>query len=91
MHNLRDADVTGYEADVVVLLNEKINAVSPAHVGYEETNIERYRRFTIFTVEKNRHGAAPVHLEFEKDFTTGRFLRTGGHVVERLVDEIHLG
>jgi replicative DNA helicase len=90
LHDLRDADVTGYEADVVVLLNEKVNAVSPVHLGYEETNIERYRRFTVFTVEKNRHGAAPVHLEFEKDFTTGRFLRTGGHVIERLVDEIHL-
>ena len=90
LHNLCDADVSGYEADVVVLLNDKVNAVSPVHVRFDETNIERYKRFTIFSVEKNRHGSAPVHLEFEKDFTAGRFLRTGAHVVERLVDEIQL-
>lgn len=90
LHNLRDAHITGYEADVIVMLNDKVTAVAPLHLAFDETNIERHKRFTVFSIEKNRHGAAPVHLEFEKDFTTGRFLRPGAHVVERLFDEIHL-
>jgi len=91
LHDLRDAHVTAYEADVILLLNDKVTAVAPIHVSFDETKIERFKRFTIFSIEKNRHGAAPIDLEFEKDFTTGRFLRPGAHVVERLLDEIHLG
>jgi replicative DNA helicase len=90
LHHICDADVSSYEADVIVLLNDKVTAVSPVHIGFDETNIERYKRFTVFSLEKNRHGSAPVHLEFEKDFTTGRFLRSGGHVVERLIDDVHV-
>ena len=91
LHDLRDAHVTAYEADVILLLNDKVTAVAPIHLSFDETNMERFKRFTVFSIEKNRHGAAPIHLEFEKDFTTGRFLRPGAHVVERLLDEIHLG
>jgi len=91
LHDLRDAHVTAYEADVILLLNDKVTAVAPIHVSFDETKIDRFKRFTIFSIEKNRHGAAPIDLEFEKDFTTGRFLRPGAHVVERLLDEIHLG
>ena len=91
LHDLRDAHVTAYEADVILLLNDKVTAVAPIHLSFDDTNTERFKRLTIFSVEKNRHGAAPIHLEFEKDFTTGRFLRPGAHVAERLLDEIHLG
>ena len=91
LHDLRDAHVTAYEADVILLLNDKVTAVAPIHLSFDETNVERFKRFTVFSIEKNRHGAAPIDLEFEKDFTTGRFLRPGAHVVERLLDEIRLG
>jgi hypothetical protein len=87
LHHLRDAFLTGYEADVILMLNDKVNAVSPRHLTFDETNAERYKRFTVFSIEKNRHGAAPVHLEFEKDFVTGRFLGPGAHVLEHLADE----
>jgi replicative DNA helicase len=91
LHDLRDAHEAGYEADVVLLLNDKVSAVAPIHLTFDETNVERFKRFTVFSIEKNRHGIAPIHLEFEKDFATGRFLRPGAHVVEHLVDEIQLG
>ena len=91
LHDLRDAHVTAYEADVIILLNDKETAVAPIHLSFDDKNMERFKRFTVFSVEKNRHGAAPIHLEFEKDFTTGRFLRPGAHVAERLLDEIRLG
>ena len=91
LHDLRDAHETGYDADVIILLNDKLTAVAPMHLTFDETNTERFKRFTVFSIEKNRHGAAPIHLEFEKDFTTGRFLRPGAHVLERLQDETHLG
>jgi hypothetical protein len=90
LHDLRDAYVTAYEADVILLLNDKETAVAPIHLSFDDKNVERFKRFTVFSVEKNRHGAAPIHLEFEKDFTTGRFLRPGAHVTERLLDEIRL-
>jgi hypothetical protein len=39
------------------------------------------------TVEKNREGPAPVHLQFTKDFANYRFDPDGSYVAERLVGD----
>ena len=91
LHHLDNSRTIAYEADVVIMLNDKASAVSNVHLSFDPSNAERFKRRTVFSVEKNRHGASSVHLEYEKDFLTHRFSGAGEHVLERLVDDVGPG
>ncbi len=85
--HFRGASALAYEADVVLVLNEKYDVVARHHLMYGGTNAERYRAFAVLTIEKNRGGMAGVDLEFRKYFEQARFAREGQIVAEQLVDE----
>jgi replicative DNA helicase len=87
MHNLRGSAAAAHEADVVILLNDKLGAVSRSHVAFDSTRHDEFRRFTVFSIDKNRSGEAEVDLEFEKDFKLYRFRANGRFVSERLWSE----
>ncbi len=87
LHHLRGSTALAYEADIVVLLNDKLTTVSKSHVAYDATLVDRFRQYTIFTVEKNRNGSGDVDLEFHRDFLNYRFHPVGGRVIERLWEE----
>ncbi|MGH8875476.1 MAG: hypothetical protein ACRDVM_09545 [Acidimicrobiia bacterium] len=76
-----------YEADVVVVLNDKWDVVSKNHLAYDRAAAEAHKHVVVFTVEKNREGVAGVDLEFGKDFEHYRFDPAGRYVSEQLVDE----
>lgn len=84
--NLRGAASLAYEADVVLVLNEKYDVVARHHLVYGAANVERYRQFAVLSIEKNRGGLAGVDLEFRKRFDQARYERGGGLVAEQLVD-----
>lgn len=86
-HDLRGAAALAFEADVVMILSDKIDVVSRDHLVYDLANIQRYREWSVLTLEKNRHGRGDVELEFAKDFEHGRFITEGREVRERLIDE----
>lgn len=91
-HRMRTRDLRGssalaYEADLVMILSSKENIVSREHLVYDLGNIQRFRGWSVVTLEKNRHGQARVELEFAKDFEHGRFHTRGNEVKERLIDE----
>ncbi len=88
LHHLRGSAALAYEADVVVLLNDKYPAVAKAHRAYDPVRAEAFKQEMVFTVEKNRDGRAAVNIEFRKDFEHYRFVPTGDYVSERLVDEV---
>ena len=48
---------------------------------------QRFRDWTILTVEKNRSGRDAVDLEFEKHFEYSCFDATGRQVQEKLIEE----
>ncbi|MDQ3972925.1 MAG: helicase DnaB, partial [Actinomycetota bacterium] len=75
------------ESDVIILLNDKFQVVSKVHLAYDPVRAETFRRYAVFTIEKNRGGPALLDLEFRKDFASFRFDPLGGYVAERLVDE----
>lgn len=87
VHHLRGSSALAYEADVVIMLNEKVDAVSKVHLAYDSVKADRYRRLVVFSVEKNRNGPAGVDVEFEKDFAHARFVSPGHWVAERLSDD----
>ena len=84
--NLRGASALAYEADAVLVLNEKYDVVARHHLVYGAGNAERFRNYAVLTIEKNRGGMAGVDMEFRKRFEQARFERGGKLVEEQLVD-----
>jgi replicative DNA helicase len=87
LHHLRGSSALAFEADVVVMLNEKLKAISRVHLAYDARAHEKFRDQVVFTLEKNRNGQNLMDLEFTKDFRHYRFSPDGGVVQERLVSE----
>ncbi len=91
-HRMRTRDLRGssalaYEADVVLILSSKENVISREHLVYDLGAIKKFRRWSVVTVEKNRHGLGNVELELQKDFEHGRFHPAAQVVTERLIEE----
>ncbi|NNC91463.1 MAG: AAA family ATPase, partial [Acidimicrobiia bacterium] len=87
-HHLRGASGLAYEADAILLLNEKWLAVSKRHSAHDPVKAEGFRRDVVMTIEKNRRGKAGLDLEFTKDFVHFRFDAKGRFVEEQLIDEM---
>jgi replicative DNA helicase len=87
VHHLRGSSALAYEADVVLLLNDKYDVVARHHLVYDVGNAERFRDWAVLTIEKNRTGLDRIDLEFRKRFDQGRFEALGQSVTEQLIDE----
>jgi replicative DNA helicase len=87
VHNMRGSSSLAYEADVVLIMNDKYDVVARHHLVYNTSNAERFREWAVVTIEKNRSGRDKVDLEFRKRFEQGRFDTDGSMVAEQLIDE----
>ena len=86
-HHMRGSYALAYEADTVLILNDKYDVVARHHLVYDVRNADRYREYMVVSVEKNRSGEDGVDLEFRKHCDQGRFETVGRRVAEQLVDE----
>lgn len=86
--HLRGAAGLAYEADIIMLLNEKWLAVSKRHSAHDSVQAEGFKRDVVVSVEKNRRGKAGVDVEFTKDFLHFRFSSRGSFVEEQLIDDM---
>lgn len=86
-HHLRGSSALAYEADVVLVLNNKFDIVARHHLTYDLGNAERFRAWAVLSVEKNRFGRDGVELEYHKRFDQGRFEAQGRAVSEQLMDD----
>ncbi len=87
-YHLRGASGLAYEADIILILNEKFLAVSKLHSAYDPVQAQGFKRDVVITVEKNRRGVADRELQFTKDFVHFRFDTAGSFVEERLIDDM---
>jgi replicative DNA helicase len=87
VNNLRGSSALAYEADTVLLLNNKYDVVARHHLVYNIGNVERFRHWAILSIEKNRSGQTGIDMEFQKRFEQSRFETEGQIVAEQLVDE----
>jgi replicative DNA helicase len=87
VHHLRGAASLAYEADVVLVINDKYDVVARHHLVFDVGNAERFRDYAVISIEKNRTGIDRIDLEFRKRFEHGRFDPEGASVSEQLVDE----
>jgi replicative DNA helicase len=87
IHHLRGSTAAAFEADVVLMLNDKFKAISKVHLTYDAVRARTFRDYLIVSVEKNRGGPSLVDLEFRKDFSHFRIEPTGVYVTDKLIDE----
>jgi replicative DNA helicase len=86
-HHLRGSSALNYESDVILILNEKYHIVAKVNIEFNPHQAQRFRDWTILTVEKNRSGRDAVDLEFEKHFDFSCFDPEGRQVQEKLIEE----
>ena len=87
VNHLRGSSALAYEADTVLLLNDKYDVVARHHLMYNISNAERFRQWAVLSIEKNRNGQSGIDMEFQKRFEQSRFDTDGRIVTEQLVDE----
>lgn len=87
LHHLRGGSALLYEADVILILNEKYRIVAKQHVTYNQIQAQALHNWVVCSIEKNRAGRQLIDLEFRKRFEYGCFDPAGGHVTEMLIDE----
>ena len=86
-HHLRGSSALNYESDVILILNEKYSIVAKVNIEFNPHQAQRFRDWTILTIEKNRSGRDAVDLEFEKHFDFSCFNPEGRQVQEKLIEE----
>jgi replicative DNA helicase len=86
IHHLRGDTALAYEADVVLILNDKHRAVARHHVVYQPNVAEGFHNWVVFSLEKNRGGVEGVDFELRKRFGHACFDPVGGFLSEQLVD-----
>jgi replicative DNA helicase len=86
-HHLRGSSAINYEADIILILNDKYNIVAKVNIEFNPYQAQRYRDWVICTVEKNRGGQDNVDIEFEKLFEYSCFNPTGRITQEKLIEE----
>ncbi|MBA2557599.1 MAG: AAA family ATPase [Chloroflexi bacterium] len=86
-YHLRGSSAINYEADVILILNEKYNIVAKVNIEFNPYQAQRFRDWVIVSVEKNRAGQDAIDLEFEKHFEFSCFDPGGRTVQEKLIEE----
>ena len=86
-YHLRGGSALAYEADCVLVMNDKFDVVARHHLVYNVASSERFRDWVVVSIEKNRSGMDRIDLEFRKRLAYGGFDPDGQPVAEQLVDE----
>ncbi len=87
VHHLRGSSALAYEADIVLVLNDKYDVVARHHLTYDLAAAQRFRSFVVLSIEKNRSGLDHIDVQLRKQLDLSRFDTEGQAVSEQLVDE----
>jgi replicative DNA helicase len=86
-YHLRGSSALNYEADIILILNEKYQIVAKVNIEFNPYQAQRFRDWVVLTVEKNRSGLDNIDLEYEKLFEFSCFDPNGRPVQEKLIEE----
>jgi replicative DNA helicase len=86
-YHLRGSSAINYEADIILILNEKYNIVAKVNIEFNPYQAQRFRDWVIVSIEKNRSGRDNLDVEFHKHFEYSCFDPTGRPVQEKLIEE----
>jgi replicative DNA helicase len=86
-HHLRGSSAINYEADIILILNEKYQIVAKVNIEFNPYQAQRFRDWVVATIEKNRGGSNAIDLEYQKFFEYSCFDPNGRAVMEKLIEE----
>lgn len=86
IHHLRGSSALAYEPDVVLVMNDKYDAVARHHLVFDPARADDFRAWAVVSIEKNRAGIDRIDLEFRKRLEQGCFDPNGRLVAEQLLD-----
>ena len=86
-HHLRGSSAINYEADVILIINEKYQIVAKVNIEFNPYQAQRFRDWIIASVEKNRSGMYNLDIEYHKHFDFSCFDPNGRTVQEKLIEE----
>ncbi len=87
VHHLRGSSALAYEADIVLMLNDKYDIVARHHLLYDAGNADRFRQYVILSLEKNRSGMDRIDMQLRKRFDQARYETDALAVDEQLLDD----
>jgi replicative DNA helicase len=87
LSHIADRGTVAYDADTVLVLNDKHLIINPSHQQVTTVALQRLHARVVVTVDKCRRSIAPVDVELVKDFSAFRFEPEGSHVTEQLIVE----
>jgi len=87
LHHLRGGSAILYEADIILILNEKHRIVTKQNLTFNPHQAQSFHSWIVCSVEKNRSGRQLIDLEFRKRFEYACFEPVGRPVAEALIDE----
>jgi replicative DNA helicase len=86
-HHFRGSSALIYEADIILVLNNKYQIVPRSSIEYNPYRAQELRDWVVCTVEKNRSGRDLVDLQFRKRFEYACFDPVGNVVEEKLLGD----
>lgn len=87
LHHLRGSSAMLYEADVILILNEKYRIVTKHHLTFNAHQAQELHAWIVCSVEKNRTGRQLIDLEYLKRFEYACFDPADRLVTDTLIDE----
>jgi replicative DNA helicase len=85
LHHLLTSAGIAYEADIIMLMNEKFDIIDHRHLEYNRHQAAQYHQYVVLSVEKNRVGTDLVDLEIRKQLQFCHFRTDARRVAEHLI------
>jgi replicative DNA helicase len=86
-HHFRGSSALLYEADVILVFNNKYHVVPKHSIEFNLYKAQSFREWIVCTVEKNRSGRDLLELQFRKRFEYACFDPRGSIVEIQLIGE----
>lgn len=84
--HLRGSATLAYESDLVLVLEDKLQAVSRRHTAFDGTKARQYRDRSVVVLEKHRRGMDGVAFELRRSLAYSWFDPAGSVVAEELAE-----
>jgi replicative DNA helicase len=85
LEHLLSSPAVAYEADIIMIMNEKYDIVDRRQIDYNPQYAEQMHQYIVLSVEKNRSGSGLIDLELRKQLQYCRFRPEAKRVSEKLV------
>jgi replicative DNA helicase len=85
LEHLLASPLIAYEADIIMIMNEKFDIVDRQYMEYNKHAAQQFHQYVVLSMEKNRMGSDLVDLELKKQLQFCHFRPEARRVRERLI------